>query len=128
MIKVLVIEDNLSILRNTAEFLKLEGYAVTIATNGKNGLKKIYELIPDIIICDLLMPEMGGFELLGIIGKHPKYNRIPVILFSAKTEKSDVKKGLGAGAVGYITKPFDLDELLQTIKHCLKKRKHPKII
>ena len=119
---ILIIEDNRTILENTAEILSLEGYVVLTATNGKNGLEKMYTLIPDLIICDLLMPEMDGFELLLEVGKNPKFSRIPVIFFSAKTEKKDIKKALDAGAVDYIIKPFELDDLVKTIKRCLKNR------
>ncbi len=119
---ILIIEDNRTILENTAEILSLEGYVVLTATNGKNGLEKMYTLIPDLIICDLLMPEMDGIELLLEVGKNPKFSKIPVIFFSAKTEKKDIKKALDAGAVDYIIKPFELDDLVKTIKRCLKNR------
>jgi len=119
---ILIIEDNRTILENTAEILSLEGYDVLNATNGKKGLEKMHTLIPDLIICDLLMPEMDGFELLLEVGKYPKFSKIPVIFFSAKTEKKDIKKGLDAGAADYIIKPFELDDLVKTIKRCLKNR------
>ncbi len=119
---ILIIEDNRTILENTAEILSLEGYDVLTATNGKKGLEKMHTLIPDLIICDLLMQEMDGFELLLEVGKNPKFSKIPVIFFSAKTEKKDIKKALDAGAVDYIIKPFELDDLVKTIKRCLKNR------
>ncbi len=119
---ILIIEDNRTILENTTEILSLEGYDVLTATNGKKGLEKMHTLIPDLIICDLLMQEMDGFELLLEVGKNPKFSKIPVIFFSAKTEKKDIKKALDAGAVDYIIKPFELDDLVKTIKRCLKNR------
>ncbi|HZJ19752.1 MAG TPA: response regulator [Pricia sp.] len=128
MPKILVIEDDSSLLENTCEFLELEGYKVSTATNGKNGLSQIFESVPDLIICDLLMPEMDGIELLGTLGKHAEYKAIPLIFLSAKTEKIDIRNGLEAGAAGYIAKPFELDDLLLTIERCLTERKYSKKI
>jgi len=128
MTKILIIEDNRTILENTAEYLALVGYKTITATNGKNGLEKIYQFVPDLILCDLLMPEMDGLEVLRTLESHPDYRTIPFLFFSAKTEKKDIKKGLDAGALDYIVKPFDFDELVQKIEVYLKKRKNPKII
>ncbi|MGB5820742.1 MAG: response regulator [Saonia sp.] len=122
MTSVLLIEDHISILENTAELLELEGFHVVMANNGKVGLQKLADFVPDIIICDLLMPEMDGLTLLGTLGKHPDYKKIPFIFFSAKSEKTDIKLGLDAGADDYLVKPFEFEELLESIKKCLVKR------
>tara|TARA_R110000737_G_scaffold296959_1_gene303605 strand:+ start:448 stop:834 length:387 start_codon:yes stop_codon:yes gene_type:complete len=123
MVTILIIEDNITILENTTEFLEMEGYKVGAATNGKQGLDKIFEIIPDLIICDFLIPGMNGLDVLKMVGKNQKCKRIPFLLFSAKTEKKDIKIGLDAGADGYVSKPFDLDELVITIERCLKNGK-----
>ncbi len=120
MIRILIIEDSTTIRENTAELLELEGYATLTASNGKIGLEQIKLHMPDLILCDLLMPEMDGFTVLKNLGQHPDLKRIPFIFFSAKSEKMEVNKGMDAGADAYITKPFELEELLASIEKCLK--------
>lgn len=119
--KILIIEGYRTIIENTAEFLDLEGYIPMTATNRKMGLEKVFQLVPDLILCDLLMPEMDGFEVLRTLGEHPHYKTIPFLFFSAKTEKKDKRRGIDAGAIDYIVKPFDLDNLERKIEQCLKK-------
>ncbi|MGI9551710.1 MAG: response regulator transcription factor, partial [Aurantibacter sp.] len=121
MARILIIEDDVAIRENTAELLQLEGYSVLTASNGKKGLEKIIRFVPDLILCDLLMPEMDGFAVLKYLGEHPDLKRIPFIFFSAKSEKVDVRSGLGAGADDYLTKPFELEDLLASIEKCLTK-------
>ncbi|WP_273568071.1 response regulator [Maribacter halichondriae] len=122
MPRILIIEDNNTIRENTAELLELEGYIALTASNGKKGLEVIKLHPPDVILCDLRMPEMDGFAVLGYLGKHRDLKRIPFIFFTAKTEKSEVKIGMDAGADGYLTKPFDLPDLLNAIEKCLPKK------
>jgi CheY-like chemotaxis protein len=120
---ILIIENDPTILSNTAELLELEGYYTSTATNGRQGLEKINRSMPDLILCDLLMPEMDGFTLLKQLGEHPDLKRIPFIFFSAKSDKFDVSQGLKAGADDYLTKPFELETLLESIEKCLAKKK-----
>ena len=122
MTRILLIDDNATILENTAELLELEGYETISASNGREGLEKALRLVPDIILCDLLMPEMDGFTVLKRIGEHPDLKRIPFIFFSAKSEKIDIKMGLDSGADDYLTKPFELEGLLKSIEKCLLKK------
>jgi len=122
MFRILIIEDDNTIRENTAELLELEGYTTLSASNGKKGLEVIDLHPPDLILCDLLMPEMDGFAVLGYLGKHPDLKKIPFIFFTAKSEKSEVKIGMDAGADGYLTKPFDLPDLLNAIDKCLPKK------
>jgi CheY-like chemotaxis protein len=121
MVSIMLIEDCADILESTAELLELEGYVVTTAKNGKEALVKIQRTPPNLIICDMLMPEMDGLTLLGILGLQPELKRIPFIFYSAKSEKSDIKIGLDAGAEDYLVKPCELQELLASIKKCLFK-------
>lgn len=122
MTRILIIEDDVNILANTAELLQLEGYLATTASNGKLGLEKIKCETPDLILCDILMPEMDGFAVLTHVAQDPELKRIPFIFFSAKSEKLDVKAGIDAGADDYLTKPFELEDLLITIEKYLKKQ------
>lgn len=119
--KILLIEDNPDVRENTAEILELSNYHVVTAENGKAGVEKAKQERPDIIICDIMMPELDGYEVLYILGKDPKTNNIPFIFLTAKAEKSDFRKGMGLGADDYITKPFEEIDLLNAIESRLKK-------
>lgn len=121
MKKVLLIEDNLEIRENTSEILLLANYDVVTAENGKVGVKLAKEIIPDLIICDIMMPELDGYGVLHILGKDPEMAKIPFIFLTAKTEKSDIRKGMELGADDYLTKPFDDTELLKAVEARLRK-------
>jgi CRP-like cAMP-binding protein/CheY-like chemotaxis protein len=121
MKKILIIEDNPDVRENTAEILELSNYEVVTAENGKEGVKLASEQLPDNIICDVMMPEIDGFGVLRILSQNPVTSHIPFIFLTAKTEKSDFRKGMSLGADDYITKPFDDVELLNAIEVRLKK-------
>ena len=123
MIKILIIEDDNAIRENTSELLELEGYSTLTASNGKIGLEKIKRHLPDLILCDLRMPEMDGFTVLKNLGQCTDMKRIPLIFFSAKSEKIDIKIGMDAGAEAYLVKPFEFEELLASIEKCLNNKK-----
>ncbi|RAJ11670.1 response regulator transcription factor [Arenibacter echinorum] len=123
MATILVVEDNRTILENTSELLEMEGYSVITASNGKDGFEKILKSLPDLIVCDIWMPEMDGFELLEKLGTYADLKNIPLIFFSARSEKKDIKKGLELGAYDFIVKPSDLSDLLISIKNCLLSKK-----
>ena len=91
MPNILLIEDNAGVLESTQELLQLEGYQVHTAINGKEGFLKIQQLLPDIIISDILMPVMDGLQLLLEVAKHQKLITIPFIFLTAKSEKTDIK-------------------------------------
>jgi DNA-binding response OmpR family regulator len=122
MKKVLLIEDNLEIRENTSEILSLANYEVFTAENGKVGVKLVKEKKPDLIICDIMMPELDGYGVLHILSKDPETALIPFIFLTAKTEKSDVRKGMDLGADDYLTKPFDDTELLNAVEARLRKQ------
>ncbi len=119
---LLLIEDDCTILENTAELLAMEGYSVITANNGITGFEKVLTTRPHLIICDVLMPQMDGLQLLAKLGLHPELKMIPFIFYSAKTEKKDIKKGLDAGAYDYITKPCEIEHLLAAVKKCIKEK------
>ncbi|MGB3345142.1 MAG: response regulator [Aequorivita sp.] len=121
MKKVLIIEDNEDVRENTADILELSGYNVTTAENGKIGVKVAKQLLPDVIVCDIMMPELDGYEVLEKLNKNTKTARIPFIFLTAKTEKIDMRKGMNLGADDYLTKPFTENELLEAIASRLKK-------
>jgi len=121
MKKILLIEDDKSVRENTAELLELANYKVITADNGKNGLLAAKNQIPDLIICDIMMPELNGYGVLQILYKDPETQHIPFIFLSAKTEHKDIRKGMDLGADDYITKPFDESELFSAIESRLAK-------
>ncbi len=121
MKKVLLIEDNNEIRENTAEILSLADYDVITAENGKIGVELAQGQDPDLIICDIMMPELDGYGVLHILSKKPETASIPFIFLTAKTEKSDIRKGMELGADDYLTKPFDDTELLNAIETRLRK-------
>lgn len=121
MKRILVIEDTLEVRENLAEILELSNYTVDTAENGKEGVKQALSNPPDLILCDVMMPELDGFGVLRILDSKPKTNDIPFIFLTAKAEKTDMRKGMNLGADDYITKPFDDVELLDAIEMRLKK-------
>ncbi|MFD2724669.1 response regulator [Hyunsoonleella rubra] len=118
---VLLIEDDIVLRDNTAELLELSGYKVLKASNGKTGVALAKKLRPDIIICDIMMPELDGYGALEKLSKSKITKHIPFIFLSAKTEHQDVRKGMNLGADDYITKPFSEGDLVSAIESRLAK-------
>lgn len=121
MKKILLIEDHQEIRENTAEILTLANYEVVEAENGKIGVDKAKVEKPDLIICDIMMPQLDGYGVLHMLSKNPATSGIPFIFLTAKAEKEDFRKGMNLGADDYLTKPFDDMELLDAIEMRLKK-------
>jgi DNA-binding response OmpR family regulator len=121
MKKILLIEDNDDIRENTAEILELSNYKVFVAENGKVGVEKAMEHTPDLIICDIMMPGLDGYGVLHAVHKNEAIKNTPFIFLTAKTERSDFRKGMELGADDYITKPFEGIELLNAVESRLKK-------
>ncbi|MDF2432224.1 MAG: hypothetical protein JWP44_1855 [Mucilaginibacter sp.] len=120
--KVLIIEDNVDIRENIVEILELAGYTVFSADNGKVGVELALKNIPDIILCDIMMPELDGYGVLYMLNKHTETAAIPFVFLTAKAERIDLRKGMEMGADDYLTKPFDDMELLNAIESRLKKK------
>ena len=121
MKKILVIEDNPEVRENISEFLELANFEVAQAENGKIGIDRALADPPDLILCDIMMPELDGYGVIFMLSKHPETASIPFIFLTAKAERSDMRKGMNVGADDYITKPFDETELLQAIESRLKR-------
>ena len=120
--KLLVVEDNLELLMLMQQLLK-STYRVYIARNGKEALKIIKEKELDLIISDVMMPEMDGLELTRTIKSDPNYNHLPIILLTAKTQEEDIKEALQNGADEYLKKPFRLGDLKLRIDNIIENRK-----
>jgi CRP-like cAMP-binding protein len=121
MKKILLIEDNDDVRENTAEILEISNYEVIVAENGKTGVEKALQYLPDLIICDIMMPVLDGYGVLHAIHKNDTVKNTPFIFLTAKTERSDFRKGMELGADDYITKPFSGTELLNAVDSRLKK-------
>lgn len=119
--KILVIEDDPEVLQNVKEILLEEKYLVKTAVEGLEGIEVAINLIPDLIICDIAIPNKNGYEVLETLLKNEKTKRIPFIFLTAKVEKDDLRKGMQLGADDYIFKPFDISDLLNSIKVRLNK-------
>lgn len=118
---ILLIDDNADTLDAISAILQLAHYTVSTATNGKDGVDKALKLVPDLILCDIIMPGLDGFGVLHILRNNPETERIPFIFISARAERSDVRTGMNLGADDYITKPFDGSDLLSVIEMRLKR-------
>ncbi len=116
MHKVLLIEDDTVVRENTAEILELSGYEVLTAPNGKEGVTTAKSTLPDIIVCDIMMPELDGYGVLHQLSSEEKTQHIPFIFLSAKTEHKDIRKGMDMGADDYLTKPFEENDLISAIE------------
>jgi len=119
---ILIIEDNDDIRESTAEILELAGYAVVQANNGKAGVEQAQQSKPDLILCDIMMPELDGYGVLYLLHKNAGTATIPFIFLTAKAERIDFRKGMEMGADDYLTKPFDDIELLNAIEGRLQKK------
>ncbi len=126
MKKILIIEDDLDLGETTAEFLRMDDYEVEVATNGPEGIQKAIQFVPNLIMCDIAMPGMSGYEVYNSLQQITYTAVIPFIFISAKTELDDIRTGLQLGADDYITKPFNYDDLRQTVQTRLKK--HEKLV
>ena len=121
MKKILIIEDNLEVRENLEEILELYGYETESAENGKVGVEKALKTLPDLILCDIMMPELDGFGVINILSKKQETAGIPFVFLTAKSEKADWRRGMNLGADDYITKPFYKDELLKVVEMRLQK-------
>lgn len=121
MKKILVVDDSDYILESTSVLLSLEGYEVHTATNGEEGFRKALEVIPDLILCDIQMPILDGYQMLEKIRAHPKTESIPFIFLTAFGEKQNIREGMIRGADDYITKPFTHQELIEALNTQWKK-------
>lgn len=118
---ILIIDDNTDIRENIAEILELSGYKTFTAENGKVGVELAIREKPSVIICDIMMPELDGYGVLHMVRKNASIQQTPFIFITAKTERSDLRKGMEMGADDYITKPFEDIELLNAVETRLKR-------
>jgi CRP-like cAMP-binding protein/DNA-binding NarL/FixJ family response regulator len=125
--KILVIEDHIGIRENIAEILQMANYIVYTAENGKIGVEMALKHVPDIILCDIMMPELDGYGVIYMLHKHKETSAIPFIFLTAKAEHADLRKGMEMGADDYLVKPFDDMDLLNVIDIRLKKKAYQQL-
>jgi DNA-binding response OmpR family regulator len=118
---ILIIEDSDDVRENMKEILELSNYQVNTARNGKEGLEVAQKNIPDIILCDVMMPELDGYGVLRGLSNNPTTKNIPFIFVTAKSDKSDFRIGMDLGADDYLTKPFNGNDLLSLVNARIKK-------
>jgi len=120
--KILLIDDDPTTVKIISHFLQKENYAVSSTNSGVDGLKKAFKENPDLILLDIMIPDLNGFQFLSIYRKDEENARVPVVILSSLAEEADVLKGLEIGAVDYITKPFSPLVLLAKIKKSINSR------
>lgn len=118
--RLLLIDDDPNLILLVQDYLEFQGYDVMTADNGKEALDVLEQNIPDLIICDIMMPEMDGYELVKRIRQDSRVSWIPVIFLSAKGQTNDRVKGLETGADVYLVKPFEPEELVAQVESSLK--------
>ena len=121
--KLLLIDDDPNLILLVKDYLEFRGYNVDTAENGREALQVLDRNVPDMIICDIMMPEMDGYSLVKHIREEPMTNRIPVLFLSAKGQSQDRVKGLSEGADIYMSKPFEPEELVAQVESSLKQIK-----
>lgn len=124
MKKILVIEDQPDMRGNLGIILKMEGYDVMVAGNGREGLKLASEHKPDLIICDVMMPELDGHGVLKSLREDPATAHLPFIFLTARGEKRDLRAGMNLGADDYLTKPVNASDLIAAVEARLTREQH----
>ncbi|MGH8641156.1 MAG: response regulator transcription factor [Burkholderiales bacterium] len=119
MATLLVIEDEVPLRANLVRILSAEGYRVIAAADGDEGIRRVREGRPDLVICDILMPLVDGFGVLAALRSQPETVAIPFIFLTASADKEDLARGLRGGANEYVTKPFKIADLLAAVKRRL---------
>jgi two-component system, OmpR family, alkaline phosphatase synthesis response regulator PhoP len=124
--KILVVDDEENIRKLVNYNLLLDGYDVVMAVDGKEGLEKAVSEKPDLILLDIMMPEIDGLEVCSRLKKNPETRHIPIFMLSAKGQMQDLEDAFEVGADNYITKPFDVSKLSEIIMFKLNKLKEKK--
>jgi CheY-like chemotaxis protein len=122
MARVLVVDDDPQVLQLLRVNFELEGYDVVSANSGQAALDEVAKQAPDAVVCDVMMPGMDGLEVVRRLRANPKTAKLPVVVVSAKAQRTDTLDGKDAGADDYVTKPFDPQDLLDVVARLLKRK------
>jgi two-component system sensor histidine kinase/response regulator len=119
MHSIVVIEDEPNILANTLDILRFEGFDAHGAENGRKGIDLAREQRPDLILCDIMMPECDGYTVLSEVRSDDEMKSIPLVMMSAKVDQATLREVVAMGASDYLAKPFTMPELMTVIRRCL---------
>jgi two-component system alkaline phosphatase synthesis response regulator PhoP len=119
--KILVVDDEVDLLETLRFPLEMEGFKVLVCYNGEDGLNQARKEKPDLILLDLMLPKLDGYKVCRLLKFDERYKHIPILMLTAKTQEKDKLLGKETGADEYITKPFDIDELVKKVKAYLLK-------
>ena len=117
--RILLVDDEPSIVKMVGRRLEVEGFDVAVAMDGQEGLAKAQAEHPDLIILDLMLPKLNGYEVCTMLKQDTRYQKIPIVMFTAKAQDKDEKLGMECGANAYVRKPFRAQELLEKIRGLL---------
>lgn len=118
--RILVVDDEVDLVETVRFSIELEGYDVLVAYNGEEGLNQARKENPDLILLDLMLPKLDGYKVCRLLKFDERYKNIPILMLTAKTQDKDKAIGMETGADEYITKPFEIDELVKKVKHYLR--------
>jgi DNA-binding response OmpR family regulator len=118
--KILVVDDEVDLVETIRFPLESEGFTVLVSYNGEDALNQARKENPDLILLDIMLPKLDGYKVCRLLKFDERYRNIPILMLTAKTQEKDKTIGMETGADEYITKPFDIDELLEKVKSYLK--------
>ncbi len=118
--RILVVDDEVDLVETVRFSLELEGFEVLVAHNGEEALNQARKENPDLILLDLMLPKLDGYKVCRLLKFDERYKHIPILMLTAKTQEKDKTMGMETGANEYITKPFDMDELMKKVKNYLR--------
>jgi len=118
--RILVVDDEVDLVETVRYSLELEGYDVLVAYNGEEALNQARKENPDLILLDLMLPKLDGYKVCRLLKFDERYKHIPILMLTAKIQEKDKVTGMETGANEYITKPFEMDELMKKVKGYLK--------
>jgi two-component system, OmpR family, alkaline phosphatase synthesis response regulator PhoP len=120
--KILFADDEADLIETLRFPLELEGYEVLVSNNGEDALEKAHQENPDLILLDIMLPKMDGYKICRLLKFDKKYKHIPILMLTARTQEKDKETAMEMGADEYITKPFEIDEVIKIIKSYLDKK------
>jgi DNA-binding response OmpR family regulator len=119
--KILVVDDEVDLVETVRFSLEMEGFQVLVSYNGEDALNQARKENPDLILLDIMLPKLDGYKVCRLLKFDERYKHIPILMLTAKTQAKDKQTGMETGADEYITKPFDIDQLMEKVKAYLNK-------
>lgn len=119
--KILIVDDEPDLVETVRFSLEMEGYQVLVSHNGEEGLSQAKKESPDLILLDLMLPKLDGYKICRLLKFDERYKHIPILMLTAKTQEKDKLLGMETGADEYMTKPFDMDQLMEKVKFYLSR-------